>query len=88
VPRSASVGARADVYLPRVRDWVDANSWVGSDVVLAFFLVITVAGRAEPEAGVENPAKLRRKEGAGACRIASSRIGVGDVAEWPKAAAC
>jgi hypothetical protein len=39
-----AMGPRADVYLPRARRWMDANSWVVSEVVLAFFLVVTVAG--------------------------------------------
>jgi threonine/homoserine/homoserine lactone efflux protein len=36
------LGSRADRVLPAVRDWMTTNAWVVSEVVLAFFAVITV----------------------------------------------
>jgi hypothetical protein len=33
-------GARAQAFLPKARDWMNANSWVVSEVVIAFFIVI------------------------------------------------
>jgi hypothetical protein len=39
-----AMGRRADVILPKIRDWMSANSWVVSEVVLVFFLVITISG--------------------------------------------
>ena len=38
----ALLGERADVVLPKVRDWMNDNAWVVSEVVLVFFIVITV----------------------------------------------
>jgi uncharacterized membrane protein len=36
------LGRRADVVLPKVRNWMTQNGWVVSEVVLVFFLAITV----------------------------------------------
>jgi threonine/homoserine/homoserine lactone efflux protein len=36
-------GERAQVVLPKVRDWMSANSWVVSEVVLALFIALTVS---------------------------------------------
>ena len=36
------LGQRADAVLPKVRDWMNDNAWVVSEVVLVFFAVITV----------------------------------------------
>ncbi|ELZ25494.1 hypothetical protein C475_10699 [Halosimplex carlsbadense 2-9-1] len=36
------LGDRAETVLPRIRDWMNDNSWVVNEVVLAFFLVLTV----------------------------------------------
>jgi hypothetical protein len=36
------LGHRAEVVLPKVRDWMNDNAWVVSEVVLVFFAVITV----------------------------------------------
>jgi hypothetical protein len=33
-------GQRAQAFLPKVRDWMNTNSWVVSEVVIAFFIVI------------------------------------------------
>jgi hypothetical protein len=36
------LGRRAAVVLPKVRDWMTSNSWVVSEIVLVFFVVITI----------------------------------------------
>jgi hypothetical protein len=36
------LGQRADVVLPKIRDWMNGNAWVVSEVVLVFFAVITI----------------------------------------------
>ena len=36
------LGQRGDTLLPRMRDWMNANSWVVSEVVIAFFLVMEI----------------------------------------------
>jgi Sap-like sulfolipid-1-addressing protein len=38
------LGKRAEVLLPKVRDWMTSNSWVISEVVIVFFLVLTISG--------------------------------------------
>ena len=38
------LGKRAEVLLPKVRDWMTNNSWVISKVVLVFFLALTISG--------------------------------------------
>jgi hypothetical protein len=38
------MGSRAQRVLPTVRDWMNDNSWIVSEVVLAFFLVIVLSG--------------------------------------------
>ena len=35
-------GQRAGVVLPKVRDWMNANAWVVSEVVLVFLVVIAI----------------------------------------------
>jgi hypothetical protein len=37
------MGRRADKLLPRMRDWMNANSWVVSEAVIALFLVMQVS---------------------------------------------
>jgi hypothetical protein len=34
-------GHRAQTFLPKARDWMAANSWVISEIVLVFFIAIT-----------------------------------------------
>ena len=34
-------GKRGRAFLPKARDWMNSNSWVVSEVVLVFFIVIT-----------------------------------------------
>ncbi len=36
------LGARAKVLLPKVRDWMNTNSWVVSEIVIVFFMGITI----------------------------------------------
>jgi len=36
------LGDRAETVLPRIRDWMNDNAWIVNEVVLAFFLVLTV----------------------------------------------
>lgn len=40
----AALGERAQNVLPRVRDWMDQNSWIVSEVVIVFFIVIILTG--------------------------------------------
>jgi hypothetical protein len=35
-------GKRAQAFLPKARDWMNANSWVVSEIVIALFIVITL----------------------------------------------
>ena len=35
---------RATAVLPKVRDWMDANSWIVSEIVLVFFIAIVLFG--------------------------------------------
>jgi threonine/homoserine/homoserine lactone efflux protein len=37
------LGKRAQVLLPKVRDWVSTHSWVISEAVLVFFLALTIS---------------------------------------------
>ena len=37
-----ALGKRAQAILPRTRDWITTNSWVVSEIVIAFFLVMTL----------------------------------------------
>lgn len=37
-----ALGDRAQVFLPKVRDWMSDNSWIVSEVVIVFFIVITI----------------------------------------------
>jgi threonine/homoserine/homoserine lactone efflux protein len=38
------LGKRAEDLLPKVRDWMTNNSWVISEVVIVFFLALTISG--------------------------------------------
>jgi cytochrome c biogenesis protein CcdA len=35
-------GRRGRAFLPKARDWMNTNSWVVSEIVIVFFIVITV----------------------------------------------
>jgi threonine/homoserine/homoserine lactone efflux protein len=37
------LGKRAEALLPKVRDWMTRNSWVISEVVIVFFLALTIS---------------------------------------------
>jgi hypothetical protein len=39
-----ALGERAQTVLPKVRDWMNTNSWIVSEVVLVFFVVIILSG--------------------------------------------
>jgi threonine/homoserine/homoserine lactone efflux protein len=38
------LGKRAQVLLPKLRDWMSTNSWVVSEAVIVFFLALTISG--------------------------------------------
>ncbi len=38
-----SLGRRAHIVLPKVRDWMTSHSWVVNEIVILFFLVLTVS---------------------------------------------
>jgi hypothetical protein len=38
-----ALGERAKTVLPAIRDWMNTNSWVVNEVVLAFFVAITLS---------------------------------------------
>lgn len=40
----ALMGKRAEAALPRIRDWMDRNSWIVSEALILFFLVMTTKG--------------------------------------------
>ena len=44
VPAIAVVllGDKAKVLLPKFRDWMSANSWIVSEIVIAFFMALTI----------------------------------------------
>ena len=37
-----ALGQRAETLLPKIRDWMNNNSWIVSEVVLVFFIVIVL----------------------------------------------
>jgi Sap, sulfolipid-1-addressing protein len=37
-----SLGKRAQALLPRARDWMTTNSWIVSEIVIGFFLLMTL----------------------------------------------
>jgi cytochrome c biogenesis protein CcdA len=39
-----ALGDRAREFLPKVRDWMNRNSWVVSEIVILFFLAVTISG--------------------------------------------
>ncbi len=40
---SLLLGRRAAQILPRVRDWMTGNSWIVSEIVIAFFFLLTLS---------------------------------------------
>ena len=41
------LGERAKTRLPKTRDWMTRNSWIVSEAVIAFFLLMTLKGLLE-----------------------------------------
>ena len=39
-----ALGQRAERALPKIRDWMDENSWIVSEIVLVFFIIIVLGG--------------------------------------------
>jgi Sap, sulfolipid-1-addressing protein len=39
-----ALGERARAVLPKIRDWMNTNSWIVSEVVLVFFIAIILSG--------------------------------------------
>lgn len=39
-----TLGRRAEASMPKIRDWMNTNSWIVSEVVLVFFIVIVLSG--------------------------------------------
>ena len=37
-----AMGRRAESTLPKIRDWMNANSWIVNEAVLAFFLAMAL----------------------------------------------
>jgi len=35
-------GARAEAFLPKVREWMTTNAWIVNEIVLVFFVVLTL----------------------------------------------
>ena len=38
----SALGQRAETLLPKIRDWMDNNSWIVSEIVLVFFIFIVL----------------------------------------------
>ena len=38
------LGERAKTFMPKIRDWMNTNSWIVSEIVLVFFIVIILSG--------------------------------------------
>jgi hypothetical protein len=36
------LGRRAHVILPKVRNWMNTNSWIVNEIVILFFIAITI----------------------------------------------
>jgi len=41
------IGRRGETLLPRVREWMNTNSWIVSEIVIAFFLIMAMRGIAQ-----------------------------------------
>ena len=37
-------GQRAETLLPKIRDWIDTDSWIVGEIVLVFFIFIVLGG--------------------------------------------
>jgi len=40
----ALMGDRAQIVLPKIRDWMNTNSWIVSEFVIVFFVLIILSG--------------------------------------------
>jgi hypothetical protein len=40
------LGERAEQFLPKARDWMNANSWIVNELVLALFVGIVISNLA------------------------------------------
>ena len=40
----AALGARAQAFLPKARDWMNKNSWIVSEFVIVLFIAIVLSG--------------------------------------------
>jgi hypothetical protein len=38
------LGNRAQTVLPKVREWINTNSWIISEFVIVFFVAIVLSG--------------------------------------------
>ncbi|MEX1124480.1 MAG: GAP family protein [Acidimicrobiia bacterium] len=38
------MGERAEVILPKMRNWMTTNAWIVNEVVIVFFLVVAISG--------------------------------------------
>ena len=38
------MGARAEVLLPKMRNWMTTNAWIVNEIVIVFFLVMSISG--------------------------------------------
>jgi hypothetical protein len=38
------LGARAEVILPKMRNWMTTNAWIVNEIVIVFFLVMSISG--------------------------------------------
>jgi hypothetical protein len=36
------MGKRAEAFLPKVRNWMNENSWVVNEFVIVFFIAMTI----------------------------------------------
>jgi Sap, sulfolipid-1-addressing protein len=36
------LGQRGQVFLPKARDWMNTNSWIVNEIVIVFFLVVSI----------------------------------------------
>ena len=38
------MGERAEVILPKIREWMTTNAWIVNEVVIVFFLAVSISG--------------------------------------------
>jgi hypothetical protein len=37
-----ALGKRGKMFLPKARDWMNTNSWIVNEIVIVFFLVVSI----------------------------------------------